>query len=127
MVCYHNEKTARSAREMTVAEVRAVAGWIGELGLDAGETDDGVLRPVGRELLLRYGHEVGPRISAEFLEAFERLDGAVVPEPPGGGGRPGVAPPVSRDGRASRAPPPLPSPAPSPGPRPSSPARRGPA
>lgn len=74
MVCFHNSEKTKRAGAMMVSEVQTVAGMVLELDLGVGETDDCILRPVEQELLMRYGHEVGPRLNTEFLKAFESLD-----------------------------------------------------
>jgi hypothetical protein len=71
LVEYHDAVRTPAARSQMVAEVRAVVEGIVVMGLGIGETDSLVLRPVEAELLARYGPEVGTRINAEFVEAFE--------------------------------------------------------
>jgi hypothetical protein len=65
-----SERTPRADEEMH-AEVALVAGWNAEAGLGASETHDRILRPVASELLDCFGYELGPRLNAIFLEAFE--------------------------------------------------------
>jgi hypothetical protein len=73
LVAYHNGERTPEATAMMVVKVQAVAVWVDELGFSIGETDEHVLRPVEAELLARYGHEAGVRISREFLDAFESV------------------------------------------------------
>jgi hypothetical protein len=73
LVAYHNGERTPEATAMMAAKVQAVAIWVDELDFSIGETDEQVLRPVEAELLARYGHEAGVRISREFLEAFESV------------------------------------------------------
>ena len=68
---YHDGERTVAAREKMVAEVEVVIGWLLELGLPAGVTEDGLLGPVEMCLLDRYGHELGQRLNREFVEAFE--------------------------------------------------------
>jgi hypothetical protein len=71
MVLYHNGKRSRETTTAMVAEVQAAAGWVSAQGWEIGETDERILRPVEGELLARYGHELGVRLTTEFLKAFE--------------------------------------------------------
>jgi hypothetical protein len=71
MVNYHNSgPRAHATREMN-AEVRAVAEEVKTLSLGINGVVERVLRPVEAELFVRYGHELGARINAHFLMAFE--------------------------------------------------------
>jgi hypothetical protein len=73
LVAYHNGERTPDATAMMATKVQAVAIWVDELDLSVDETDEQVLRPVEAELLARYGHEAGVRISREFLDAFESV------------------------------------------------------
>ncbi len=73
LVAYHNGERTPEATAMMVTKVQAVAIWVDELDFSIGETDEQVLRPVEAQLLARYGHEAGVRISLEFLDAFESV------------------------------------------------------
>ena len=74
MVYFHNdpERTPKT-KERMVAEVQVVAGWVAEMGLKPGQTDELILRPVEAELFARYGHELGLRLNRMFLEAIDGL------------------------------------------------------
>jgi hypothetical protein len=74
MVCYHNGEKTRLAHDMMVAEVQTVAGWVMEMDLGPCEKDERILHPVERELLMRFGPEVGPRLNVVFIKAFGHLD-----------------------------------------------------
>lgn len=70
MVFYKNgERTPDSPARMA-AEIRAVAGQVTGMGWPEGEAEWRVVRPVERELMARYGHELGPRIVADFVNAY---------------------------------------------------------
>src|SRR5262249_25514122 len=68
---YHDEHRSSQNRALMVVEVQLIAGWVMETGLKPIEADELILQPVGCELLRLYGYEVGPRLYAEFLKAFE--------------------------------------------------------
>jgi hypothetical protein len=71
MIRYHGgQRTPQSTLRM-IAEVQALAARVGEMGLGPGEVVERVLRPVEAELTARYGCELGSRLSADFLKAFE--------------------------------------------------------
>lgn len=73
------------------SEVQAMAGRVGEIGVKPGEADGHILRPVEAELLARYGHELGPRLTRMFLEAFGNPGGVSARQVvPGGVNRSGV-------------------------------------
>jgi hypothetical protein len=77
MVAYHNSGTERGARQAMVKEIRVVAAAIKVFSLSVWETVERIVHPVESELFARYGHELGARLNAEFVEAFE---GYGVPE-----------------------------------------------
>jgi hypothetical protein len=67
MVFYHHsERTPESAARMA-AEIRGVAQEVAGMGVSGDEADRRVFRPVETELMVRFGHELGPRVVAEFL------------------------------------------------------------
>jgi hypothetical protein len=70
MVCYHKVETDARARASMVTAVQVVAAWALEMNLGSDETAVRILGPVERELLIRYGHESGTRVTATFLRAF---------------------------------------------------------
>lgn len=71
MVYYHNCERSRKAVEQMTVEIQLIAGFVGESGFNVAEINSRIFRPVEVELIVRYGHEVGPRMLAEFIEAFE--------------------------------------------------------
>jgi hypothetical protein len=64
------EPNRRAMREM-IAELQAVAEARKAFSLGIRETVERILRPVEIELFARYGHELGSRLSSQFLTAFE--------------------------------------------------------
>jgi hypothetical protein len=76
MVFYHNSERSPMAVELMVIEIRAIAGSVEELGLGVAEVDAQILRPVEAELIARYGHEDGPRMLGQFIDAFESVRSA---------------------------------------------------
>jgi hypothetical protein len=75
MVFYkHSDRTPRSLGLMT-AEIRTVARTVeGMANSDVGEL--AVDRQVESELMARYGHEVGPRLLADFMDAYGTVGSA---------------------------------------------------
>jgi hypothetical protein len=69
---YHDGERTAAPKERMAAEVEVVIGWLMELDLPPGVTEDGDLRPVEAYLLALYGHEAGRRLNGEFVEVFER-------------------------------------------------------
>jgi hypothetical protein len=74
MVSYHDNERGQEPTDRMTAEVLVIAGWVEEMGLGAERTDRLILRPVGVELIGRYGPEVGHRLFDEFLDAFEGIE-----------------------------------------------------
>src|SRR4051812_42543057 len=73
-VFYHNlGGLTTKTRAMMLAEFRTVAAKVKELGLGPKATGERLLGPVEAELIARYGIEVGRKINAEFLRAFEEV------------------------------------------------------
>ncbi len=70
---YYNAGQNPRSYTMMVAETQVMAGGVMELGLRFEEIDAQILRPVGSKLLDRFGHELGSRLCAEFLKAFDDL------------------------------------------------------
>ena len=71
MTRYQNgERTPERAAHMQV-EVQVLASWVSEWGWDWRRVDGHVAGPVRAGLLDRYGQEVGPRLLAEFADAFD--------------------------------------------------------
>jgi hypothetical protein len=71
LVCYYNGRRTQEETTTMAADIRSVADWVSGLGWAMGETDERILRPVEKELLDRYGHELGVRLTADFLKAYE--------------------------------------------------------
>jgi hypothetical protein len=70
MVYYHNSERTRDSQARMAAEVRGVARQVAEMGVPVEEVDRRVGRPVELELMARYGHELGPRMVADFKTAY---------------------------------------------------------
>jgi hypothetical protein len=71
MVNYHNSGPREQATKEMLAEIQAVAKEAEKLSLEIHELAERLFRPVEAELLVRYGHELGVRMNAHFLMAFE--------------------------------------------------------
>jgi hypothetical protein len=88
MTRYHGGQRTPHSTLLMIAEVQAHAAWVTEMGLGPGEVVERVLRPVEAELTARYGCELGSRLNADFLKAFENygtfdvLIGGRVTRPP---------------------------------------------
>lgn len=54
-----------------IAGIEMLAGWTQEMGLGPDDIETMLGQPVREVLVTRYGHEVGPRLSTAFLQAFE--------------------------------------------------------
>lgn len=70
---YHQSGRALEKAERMAAEVQLIAGFVLELGLNANEIEETIIRPVEASLMSRYGHEVGPRHVNEFIKAFDGI------------------------------------------------------
>jgi hypothetical protein len=68
MVDYHDNGRAS---ERMVAEVQLVAGFVEELDLSMGGANWRIIGPVEDELIARFGREIGARLIAEFVKAFD--------------------------------------------------------
>ena len=68
---YHGSERKDEARALLIAEVDTLVGWLLELRPPPGAIERRILGPVEEYLLARYGHEVGMRLNAEFVRAFE--------------------------------------------------------
>lgn len=79
MIYYHNCERSQKADERMAAEIQLVAGSVEELGFSREGVDWRIIRPVESELIDRFGHEVGPRLAAHFVNAFENSGGALSP------------------------------------------------
>jgi hypothetical protein len=77
VVFYKNSEKTQRADQLMSEEVQTLAGQVRDLGLDIRKADDLILAPVERELLVRYGHEVAPRLYGKFAEAFDSVSTVV--------------------------------------------------
>lgn len=71
MVFYHDSVRSCEVVRWVLQEVRDIAVEVADLGLEGEEAYQLILRPVEDDLIRRYGHEVGPRISGRFIDEFE--------------------------------------------------------
>ena len=71
LVFYHNCERTRDSLARAGSEIRAVANQFPTLEISPEEVERKITDSVREEMVLRYGHEVGPRISAQFADAFE--------------------------------------------------------
>jgi hypothetical protein len=71
MIFYHDASRSGEVVRWVVAEIRAIANEVAGWGIDGEETYRSILRPVEDDLILRFGHEVGPRLSHKFIDDFE--------------------------------------------------------
>jgi len=101
MVAYHGAgKSPQTTAEM-LGEVKCVAREAMSLGHRAPDIVSRVLQPVESELLLRYGPELGVRITGVFLDAFEE-EAELNVAPPQLSGRLGRKKDVYRDSAVER-------------------------
>ena len=89
VVSYHHGGRCEASSRRMVDDVQAVRGEVLGLGLSPDEMEGLLIRPVSGELIARYGHELGPRLNAEFLAAF---DGLIPPRPDHGMAGDGLTP-----------------------------------
>jgi hypothetical protein len=104
MVAYYNSgPNERATREM-IAEIRAVAEAARAFSLGIRETVDKIIHPVEAEIFARYGHELGTRLNAQFVVAFETYGPSQQPAPerPLERPHPGRARPHDRPDRSQR-------------------------
>jgi len=71
MVSYHNSGPKEQATRKMVAEIQSVAEEVKKLSMGIHDVVERLFRPVEAELFVRYGHELGTRMNAHFLWAFE--------------------------------------------------------
>jgi len=71
MVFYHNCERTRDSLARARSEIRGIARQFPTLGLTHHEIERTVTDAVREEMVTRFGHEVGPRLSDQFAEAFE--------------------------------------------------------
>jgi hypothetical protein len=74
MAYYHDSERSPKSDEHMIAEVQVIAGFVKELGFSESGVAWRIIRTVESDLIDRYGYEVGPRLSAQFIGAFESLD-----------------------------------------------------
>jgi hypothetical protein len=70
VVFYHYQERTRATEAAMAQEIQALGEVISGMGLPEVVIERRVIRPIERELISRYGHEVGPRISSQFIDAF---------------------------------------------------------
>jgi hypothetical protein len=75
VVLYHDHEKTRATEDMISQEIQALGELVAGMGLPGDAIECHVIRPLERELIGRYGHEVGPRITSQCIGAFH---GAVV-------------------------------------------------
>ncbi len=71
IVKYHDQSRTRQSTLWMVGEVQTVANEIAALDLKIREVDEQLFRSVEAALIARFGPELGVRLTAEFLKAFE--------------------------------------------------------
>src|SRR3954463_14091174 len=71
MTRYHGGRRTRHSTLVMIAEVQAHAAWVAELGLAPDEGGGRGLQPVESALMARHVSELGSRLNAVFLKAFE--------------------------------------------------------
>ena len=68
---YHVRERTAASKELMVAEVETLLGWLKQLDLPSEVNRHGFLAPVREHLLARYGSKAGGRIFAELIEVLE--------------------------------------------------------
>ena len=69
-VFYHYHEKTRATEDVMSREFQALGELVSGMGLPDDVIECRVIRPLERELVSRYGHEVGPRITSHFVDAF---------------------------------------------------------
>jgi hypothetical protein len=70
VVFYHYHEETRATEDLISQEIQALGELVSGMGLPGDAIECLVIRPLERELISRYGHEVGPRITRQFIGAF---------------------------------------------------------
>jgi hypothetical protein len=70
VVFYHYHEKRRATEDAISQEIQALGELVSGMGLPGDAIERRVIRPLERELIGRYGHEVGPRITSQFIGAF---------------------------------------------------------
>jgi hypothetical protein len=70
LVFYHYREKTRATEDVMSQEIQALGELVSGMGLPEVAIEYRVIRPVERELISRYGHELGPRITSQFIDAF---------------------------------------------------------
>jgi hypothetical protein len=70
LVFYHHHEKTQATEDVISQEIQALGELVSGMGLPEDAIECDVIRPVERELIGRYGHELGPRITSLFIDAF---------------------------------------------------------
>jgi hypothetical protein len=70
VVLYHYHEKTRATEDMISQEIQALGELVSGMGLPEDAIECHVIQPFERELISHYGHEVGPRIASQFIDAF---------------------------------------------------------
>ena len=70
---YGERPPTPASRDLMVAEIEVLAGWLQELGLPPGAVEDGLLPPVEYYLVASHGLEAGRRLHDEVIEVLDRV------------------------------------------------------
>ena len=71
MICYRRDTENPRVKCEMIARAESLGGLVDELAMCPSELDRLILRPVKDELMVRYGPDIGPKLYAEFLAAFD--------------------------------------------------------
>lgn len=69
---YHDGERSEWAKEVLVAEVATVVGWLQQVGMTPTDTEEHIVIRMRVTLRDRYGHEVGKRINHDFLACLDQ-------------------------------------------------------
>jgi hypothetical protein len=70
MVFYHHSKKSSQTTALLADEVRRIAEWTATAKLDASFAHERIFKPFSRELITRYGDDVGAKLTAEFFDTL---------------------------------------------------------
>ena len=70
---YGERASSPASRDLMVAEVEVLAGWLLELDLPPGAVEDGFLPPVDYYLVASHGLEAGRRLRDEVVAVLDRV------------------------------------------------------
>ena len=71
---YHARGRTLASKDLMVAEVETLLGWLHELDLPLEVDPHGFLVPVQEYLLARHGSEAGVRLFAELVKVIESVE-----------------------------------------------------